>query len=170
MSLNGHGPKLGKVVGNGLRIIARDCQRSPEVPVDLKCGLQPTPGPGRAANGHIRRNRGPPRLINTGVGGMAQPLNDSQRTRFTASPFQQKLPPNSVCQMRKYAHAMAWVQECPIRLFTVRIRLFTVHCSDTVHCSLVGPRSDRGQTVVRPRSDRGPVSYTHLTLPTTPYV
>ena len=75
MSDNGQGPKSGKVVGNGLRMVARGCQGSPEVPVDLKRGLQTAPGPGGAANGQIQRNRGPPPLINSGVGGMAQPLN-----------------------------------------------------------------------------------------------
>ena len=59
MSDNGQGPKSGKVVGNGLRMVARGCQGSPELPVDLKRGLQTTPGPGGAANGQIRRNRGP---------------------------------------------------------------------------------------------------------------
>ena len=76
MSDNGQGPKSGKVVGNGPRMVARGCQGSPEVPVDLKRGLQTAPGPGGAANGQIRRNRGQIRLINTGVGGMAQPLNN----------------------------------------------------------------------------------------------
>ena len=57
---NGQGPKSGKVVGNGPRMVARGCQRSPEVPVDLKRGLQTVPRPGGAARGQIRRNRGSP--------------------------------------------------------------------------------------------------------------
>ena len=75
MSGSGQGPKLGKVVGNGLRMVARGCQRSPEVPAGLKWCLQTVPGPGKAARGQFRRNRGSPHLINTGVGGMAQPFN-----------------------------------------------------------------------------------------------
>ena len=60
MSGNGQGPNSGEVVGNGPRMVARGCQGSPEVPVDLKPGLQTAPGPGGAANGQIRRNRGSP--------------------------------------------------------------------------------------------------------------
>ena len=41
-------------------MVARGCQGSPEVPVGLKRGLQTVPGPGGAANGQIRRNRGSP--------------------------------------------------------------------------------------------------------------
>ena len=76
MSDNGQGPKSGKVVGNGPIMVARGCQGSPEVPVDLKRGLQRRPrgkeGPPMARSGEIG---GSPRLINSGVGGMAQSLN-----------------------------------------------------------------------------------------------
>ena len=44
----------GKVVGNSLRQVARGCQGSREVPVDLKRGLQTAPGPGEAARGQFR--------------------------------------------------------------------------------------------------------------------
>ena len=54
MSDNGQGPTSGKVVGNGPRVVARGCQGSPEVPVDLKRGLQTAPGPGEAAGGQFR--------------------------------------------------------------------------------------------------------------------
>ena len=75
MSGNGQGPKLGRVVGNGLRMVARGCHGSPDVPTGLKRGLETVPGregPPEARSGEIA---GPPRLINSGVGGMAQPLN-----------------------------------------------------------------------------------------------
>ena len=35
-------------------MVARGCQGSPEVPVDLKRGLQTAPGPGEAARGQFR--------------------------------------------------------------------------------------------------------------------
>ena len=62
-------------------MVAKGCQGSPEVPVDLKRGLQTALGPGGAANGQIRRNRGSSPLLNSGVGGMAQPLNNSSKKR-----------------------------------------------------------------------------------------
>ena len=65
VSAAGHGPKSAKVVGNGPRMVARRCQGSPEVPVDLKRGLQTAPGPGEAANGQIQRNRGAPPTSST---------------------------------------------------------------------------------------------------------
>ena len=72
-------------VGNGLRMVARGCQGSPEVPVDLQRGLQTVPGPGGAARGQFRAKL-TIRAASTvggaligapwfGVGGMAQPLN-----------------------------------------------------------------------------------------------
>ena len=54
MSDNGQAPKSGKVVGNEPRMVARGYQGSPEVPVDLKRGLQTAPGPGGAAKGQFR--------------------------------------------------------------------------------------------------------------------
>ena len=36
MSGNGQGPKSGNVVGNGLRMVARGCQGSPELPTVLR--------------------------------------------------------------------------------------------------------------------------------------
>ena len=54
MSDTGQGPKSGKVVENGFRMVASGCQGSPEVPVDLKRGLQTAPGPGEAARGQFR--------------------------------------------------------------------------------------------------------------------
>ena len=56
--------KSGKVVGNGPRMVARGCQGSPEVPVDLKRGLQTAPGPGEAARGQFR-----PKLAIRAAGG-----------------------------------------------------------------------------------------------------
>ena len=53
VSGSGQGPKSGKVVGNGLRMVARGCQGSPEVLVGLKCGLQTVLGPGGAARGQF---------------------------------------------------------------------------------------------------------------------
>ena len=64
MSDNGQGPKLGKVIGNGPRMVARGCQGSPEVLVDLKRGLQKAPGPGEAARGQFR-----PKLTIQAAGG-----------------------------------------------------------------------------------------------------
>ena len=76
MSGSRHTPRLGKVVGTGLRMAARGCHGSPEVLTGVKRCLQTVPGPGGATRGQFRRNRGgPPRLINSGVGGMAKPLN-----------------------------------------------------------------------------------------------
>ena len=60
MSDHRQGPKSGKVDGNGPRMVARGCQEFPEVPASLKRGLQPTPGPGGAADGQIQRNWGGP--------------------------------------------------------------------------------------------------------------
>ena len=54
MSGNGQGTKSGKVVGNGLRMVARGCQGSPEVPTVLSCSLRAVPGPGGAARGQFR--------------------------------------------------------------------------------------------------------------------
>ena len=60
MSGSRHAPKLGKVVGNGLRMVARGCHGSPEVLTGIKRCLETVPGPGGAARGEIRRNRGVP--------------------------------------------------------------------------------------------------------------
>ena len=60
MSGSRHTPKLGKVVGNGLRMVARGCHGSPEVLAGLKRCLQTVPGPGGTARGQFWRNRGVP--------------------------------------------------------------------------------------------------------------
>ena len=74
MSDNGQGPRLGNVVENGSRMVARGCQGSPEVSVDLNlvCS-QPWgwEGPPMARSDEIASLP----LINSGVGGMAQPFN-----------------------------------------------------------------------------------------------
>ena len=62
---------------SGQSMVACGCQGSPKVPVGLKRCLQTAPGqegegPPMARSDEIG---GPPRLINSGVGGMAQPLN-----------------------------------------------------------------------------------------------
>ena len=54
MSSGGHGPKSARMVGNGFRMVARSCQGSPEVPVDLEPGLQTALGPGEAARGQFQ--------------------------------------------------------------------------------------------------------------------
>ena len=53
MSGNGQGPKSGKMVGNGPRMVARACQGSPELPTVLRFWLRAVPGPGRTAKGQF---------------------------------------------------------------------------------------------------------------------